>query len=80
MYKGINGCTFNEVAESLKKKDPYMVLADFDSYRQAQKLSSQLYEDKQKWAKMSLINTANAGIFSADRSVDDYARDIWHLN
>jgi starch phosphorylase len=80
MYHGINGCTFNEVAESLRKKDPYMVLADFDSYREAQKKASKLYEDRQAWAKMSLINTANAGIFSADRAVDDYARDIWHLN
>lgn len=79
MYMGINGCTFYDVADSLKKKDPYMVLADFNSYRQAQQLSSKLYNDRDKWAKMSLINTANAGIFSADRSVDDYARDIWHL-
>jgi len=79
MYKGINGCTFNEVAESLRKKDPYMVLADFDSYRNAQQYASSLYRDANKWAKMSLINIANAGIFSADRAVDDYARDIWHL-
>mgnify|MGYP004590853165 FL=1 len=79
MYKGINGCTFNEVAESLRKKDPYMVLADFDSYRKAQQYSSDIYKDREKWAKMSLINTAHAGIFSADRAVDDYARDIWHL-
>lgn len=79
MYRGINGCTFSEVADSLKKKDPYMVLADFNSYREAQQLSSKLYNDSNKWAKMSLINTASSGIFSADRSVDDYARDIWHL-
>lgn len=79
MYRGINGCTFQDVADSLKKKDPYMVLADFNSYRQAQQLSSKLYVDSDKWAKMSLINTASAGIFSADRAVDDYARDIWHL-
>ena len=80
MYKGINGCTFNEVAESLRKKDPYMVLADFDSYREAQKKSSELYNDTNKWNKMSLINTAKSGIFSADRAVEDYARDIWHLS
>ena len=79
MYHGINGCTFNEVANSLKTADPYMVLADFDDYARAQAYSSQLYSDKDRWAKMSLMNTAGAGIFSADRSVSDYARDIWGL-
>ena len=79
MYKGINGCTFNEVANSLKTADPYMVLADFDDYTRAQALSSELYADRERWARMSLMNTAGAGIFSADRSVSDYARDIWYL-
>ena len=79
MYHGINGCTFHDVANSLKNSDPYMVLADFDSYCQAQTFSTECYNDTQKWAKMSLMNTASAGIFSADRSVNDYARDIWGL-
>lgn len=79
MYRGINGCTFNDVAESLKDRDPYMVLADFDSYRQAQKYSTECYNDKLKWAKMSLNNIAGAGIFSADRAVTEYAENIWHL-
>jgi len=79
MYKGINGETFNEIAGNLKKNDPYMVLADFDSYQMAQKYASECYEDKMKWQKMSLNNIAGAGIFSADRSVNDYARDIWGL-
>lgn len=79
MYHGINGCTFNDVANSLKERDPYMVLADFDSYRQAQQYSTACYNDKQKWAKMSLNNIAGAGIFSADRAVTEYAENIWHL-
>ena len=79
MYHGINGCTFAEVANSLKTSDPYMVLADFDAYRAAQKRSSELYKDQKKWSSMSLINISGAGIFSADRAVDDYARDIWAL-
>jgi starch phosphorylase len=79
MYHGINGCTFNEVANSLRNSDPYMVLADFDDYARAQAYSSELYADKERWASMSLMNTAGAGIFSADRSVSDYARDIWGL-
>ncbi|MGN0607164.1 MAG: glycogen/starch/alpha-glucan phosphorylase [Oscillospiraceae bacterium] len=79
MYYGINGCKFDEVANSLKTADPYMVLADFDSYREAQAKISSLYTDKEKWSKMSLMNIAGAGIFSADRAVEDYARDIWAL-
>ena len=79
MYGGINGCTFNDVANSLKERDPYMVLADFDSYRKAQQFSSECYNDQMRWAKMSLNNIAGAGVFSADRAVNDYARDIWGL-
>ena len=79
MYKGINGCIFNDVADSLKNSDPYMVLADFDSYRAAQQRSSQLYQDTRKWTQMSLANIANAGVFSADRAVNEYAKEIWGL-
>ena len=79
MYHGINGCTFAEVANSLKTQDPYMVLADFDDYRRAQAYSTECYNDRMRWARMSLMNTAGSGIFSADRSVADYARDIWGL-
>lgn len=79
MYSGINGCTFNDVANSLKDRDPYMVLADFDSYRKAQAYITECYKDKLKWAKMSLNNIAGAGIFSADRAVTEYADNIWHL-
>ena len=77
---GINGQQFSEIADSLKNSDPYMALKDFDSYQQAQKYASECYEDKMKWQKMSLANIAGAGIFSADRSVEDYARDIWGLS
>ncbi|MBE6838887.1 MAG: glycogen/starch/alpha-glucan phosphorylase [Ruminococcus sp.] len=80
MYHGINGCTFEEVANSLRYKDPYLALADFDDYQRAQKFSSEKYQDAQAWSRMSLNNIANAGIFSADRAVEDYARDIWNLS
>ena len=79
MYSGINGCQFNDVANSLRNLDPYMVLADFDSYRRMQKFSSEIYKNSEKWAKMSLHNIAGAGIFSADRAVNEYADNIWHL-
>ncbi|MDO5559193.1 MAG: glycogen/starch/alpha-glucan phosphorylase [Oscillospiraceae bacterium] len=79
MYHGINGCQFSEVAGSLQNSDPYMVLADFNSYRQAQQKATQLYNDKYTWLKMSLNNIAGAGIFSADRAVKEYAKDIWGI-
>lgn len=79
MNSGINGCKFNEVANSLKTQDPYMVLADFDSYASVQKHSSELYRDEKKWTQMSLNNIAGAGIFSADRAVNEYAKDIWGI-
>lgn len=77
---GINGQQFNEIADSLKNSDPYMALKDFDSYQKAQAYASECYKDQTKWQKMSLANIAGAGIFSADRSVEDYARDIWGLS
>ena len=79
MNNGINGCTFAEIAQSLRTQDPYMVLADFDSYRAAQAYAAQCYADRQRFAKMSLNNIAGAGIFSADRAVTEYAKNIWHL-
>ncbi len=79
MYNGINGCKFTEVANSLKTSDPYMVLADFDSYAGVQAHSSELYRDEKKWTQMSLNNIAGAGIFSADRAVNEYAKDIWGI-
>ena len=77
---GINGQQFNEIADSLKNSDPYMALKDFDSYQKAQAYASECYKDQTKWQKMSLANIAGAGIFSTDRSVEDYARDIWGLS
>ena len=79
LYRGINGCAFNEVAESLRNIDPYMVLADFDSYRETQQKISEAYLDQTAWQRMSLNNIAGAGIFSADRAVTEYAKNIWNL-
>ena len=76
---GLNSHPFAEIATNLRKRDPYMVLADFDSYRAAQAYAAQCYSDRMKFAKMSLNNIAGAGIFSADRAVTEYAKNIWHL-
>ena len=77
LEKGWNGENFNEVTSNLRNSAPYMVMADFKDYRRAQHDLQELYRDKQKWNHMSLKNISNAGIFSADRSIMDYARDIW---
>ena len=70
---------FRAIGENLINSDPYMVLADFASYAQAQAQSARLYNDRTLWNSMSLKNIANAGVFAADRSINDYARDIWHI-
>ena len=77
LEKGWNGENFSEVTSNLRNSDPYMVMADFKDYRRAQHDLQELYRDKQKWNHMSLKNISNADIFSADRSIMDYARDIW---
>ena len=79
LTSGINGEQFIEISNSLRNVDTYMAFADFASYQDAQRRASECYSDKEKWAKMSLANIAGAGIFSADRSVDEYARYIWQL-
>ena len=75
---GWNGEDFREVTQNLRSSDPYMVMADFKDYRRAQADVQRLYRNRDAWNRMSLMNIANSGIFSADRSVSDYARDIWH--
>jgi starch phosphorylase len=79
IYNGINGTKFDEIGDSLKTIDRYMCLADFDSYRAAQNKVSETYRDTKLWNKMSLVNIAEAGFFSADRSVTEYAMNIWNL-
>lgn len=80
---GFNGRSFSDIANYLLFSygiaDPYMCLADFDFYQDAHKNLVKAYEDKEAWNKKSLINIAKAGKFAADRSIEDYARDIWKL-
>lgn len=59
--------------------DPFLVLADFASYKEAHQRAQQMYKDKARWAKAAIINSATMGNFSSDRSIHDYARDIWNL-
>lgn len=75
----LNSTRFSHIAKNLTEQDPYMVLADFADYANAQKKASQLYNDPTLWNKTSLINIAHAGIFAADRAIKDYAEGIWGL-
>ncbi len=80
MAAGFNGQQFQDIFNALADQDRYMALADFESYRAAQKKAEQLYGDQATWNRMSLINTACAGRFAADRSIRDYAGNIWHAS
>lgn len=60
--------------------DPYLVLADFESYCEANIKLDEAYKDKPRWAKMAILNTAKMGKFTSDRSVEDYVNKIWKLN
>ena len=84
LRRGIGGVGFSEIADSLTigrggAPDGYLVLADFESYREAQGRVDATYRDKEKWNRMSLVNIAKAGFFAADRSVKEYADRIWGL-
>ena len=76
--KGIAGNDFSGIANTLKSVDHYMALADYADYCAAQEKATALYNDRDTWNKMALVNIAESGIFAADRSIADYARDIWH--
>lgn len=77
---GINGEQFPEIHSSLTSSDPFMVLADFDSYRQIQQRAQELYRDQNTWQSMALMNTAKSGYFCADRAVMEYAQKIWGMH
>ena len=81
---GFNGESFADVAKYLLTgspvADPYMCMADFESYSLTQNKLSDLYaNNKTAWNKKSLMNIASAGYFAADRSIRDYASDIWNI-
>ena len=80
------GLLFRDLHDSIvfgiegQRPDVYFILADFDSYVQAQEKVAKAYADKRNWARMALINIANSGKFSSDRTIEDYVRDIWKIN
>ncbi|WP_297721265.1 glycogen/starch/alpha-glucan family phosphorylase [Intestinimonas sp.] len=80
-----DGASYSDIANRLLfganggPADEYMLLADFQSYREAHERAGRTYLDPKQWNKMALVNIAKSGIFAADRSIRDYARDIWKV-
>lgn len=84
LNKGINGRSFESISKyllgSIQVGDPYMCFADFDNYMEIHSTASNLYfNDKRKWNQMSLMNIACSGVFSSDRTIREYADNIWNL-
>ena len=82
---GGTGC-FRELYDSLlngvnwDRADQYYVLADFKAFKEEQEKVFEAYKNKKKWAQMSLMNIANSGVFSSDRTIMQYANEIWGIN
>ena len=79
-----DGVAYDDIARRLLfgdggMADQYFLLADFESYREAHQRAGLAYRDPMAWNRMSLMNIARSGIFAADRSIRDYARDIWNV-
>lgn len=83
LHAGFNGQSFSDIANYLLTgspiADPYMCLADFGSFYDVHEKVDAVYKNKLLWAKKSLNNIATAGIFASDRSIRDYANNIWGL-
>jgi len=71
---------FKPLLNSLTGSDPFFVMADFEDYLKTQDIVSQAWNDKKKWNKMALLNTARSGYFSSDRSIREYCESIWKVS
>lgn len=83
LQNGFSGRSFSDIANYLlysnRVSDPFMCLADFDFYADAHRKMREAYEDRERWNRMALVNIAKAGYFSSDRSIKEYADNIWHI-
>lgn len=76
---GFGGQSFSHISEYLLISDPFMCMADFESYRMVHEEMNGKYLDREAWNRMSLMNIAGGGKFAADRSIREYAERIWHI-
>ena len=79
MYSSDDPDRFRDLYDSLINEDVYFILKDFASYVEAHRKIDTLYRDEKNWAKMVMLNTACAGKFSSDRTIEEYANEIWNL-
>jgi starch phosphorylase len=79
-YFGGDANLFQSLVDALKNSDDFMLFADYQSYIECQQKVSQVYSQRQKWIEMSILNTARVGYFSSDRTIREYARDIWNVH
>ncbi len=70
---------FRPLVDKLRSDDPFMVLADYQSYLDCQDRVTQVYRDPEQWSRRSILNTARIGKFSSDRAIQEYCRDIWKI-
>ncbi|PKY10577.1 glycogen phosphorylase [Acidithiobacillus marinus] len=79
-FNAFEPCVFDPIIQTLNNPhDPWMVLADFTSYKLKQQEAAALWRDQAEWQRLSILNTAASGVFSSDRTIQEYNRDIWHL-
>lgn len=78
-FEKVNKNEFEEIQNSLLKRDQYFILKDFDSYRSSQAKANKAYQDQESWIEKTIINTAKSGYFSTDRTISEYNKDIWKL-
>jgi len=78
-YSAANPELFRELYNSLLDEDQYFILKDFRSYEEAQKKIEAKYRDRAAWARSAILNVACCGKFSSDRTIEEYVKDIWHL-
>ena len=77
---GVDKDEFRIIFEELMNhNDEYMLLADFHAYKEAQEKVQALYQERQRWAHICLVNIAQSGYFSSDRTIQEYIDDIWHI-
>jgi len=78
-FENVDEFEFAEIREKLLLVDSYYVLKDFDSYCKAHEVANNMYKDEEKWLEASIVNIAKSGYFSSDRTISQYANEIWNI-